>query len=304
MKQDTREVIQSIMARVVSTPIPVRWRSEEIMPGGGDRRSFSRGSNGHDIQARVEYEPGDDPRDIDWAATAQTGGQTMYITQYMEPRDLKVFILADVGPTMDFGTHRTTKRVLSGELIASVIKSAVKTHDRVGFTAYGEHNVVATRRTMAAQSALFPAIASLIEADGSRAGEGSGLRKAIASLPRQRSLVFIVSDFLNLNETEKRALKRAALAHDVVCVLVNDLREIELPAGWGLYTLSDLRTGIRRSVWLTDRRRTRFAQASLRRQEELFAFFQEAHCDYAAFHTAEGEAALKRIMRLFGGHRK
>ncbi len=302
MKQDTREVIQAILKRVVSTPIPVRWRSTQIMPSGGERKSFSRGSNGHDIQARVEYEPGDDPRDIDWPATAQTGGQTMYITQYMEPRDLKVFILADVNPTMDFGTHRTTKRILAGELIASVIKSASKTHDQVRFTAYSQHNVVDTQRTMSAQTALFPAIASLIEADGTRAGEGSGLMKALASLPRQRSLVFIASDFLNLSENEKRAIKRAALSHDIVCLLVNDLRELELPQGWGLYTLSDLRTGKRRSFWLTEKRRAQFAQLSLQRQEVLCAFFKDAHCDFSAFNTAEGEEALTRVMRLFGGH--
>lgn len=304
MKQETREVIQAIMKRVVTTPIPVRWRSAEIMPTGGDRRSFARGSNGHDIQARVEYEPGDDPRDIDWAATAQTGGQTMYITQYMEPRDLKVFILADVSPTMDFGTHRTTKRILTGELVGSVIKSAAKTHDRVRFLAYNEHDLVVSQRLMPAQTALFPAVASLIEADGSRGEEGSGLLKALSALPRQRSLVFIFSDFLNLNEPEKRALKRAALAHDIVCVLVNDLRELVLPDGWGLYSFSDLRSGRRRSIWLTEKRRKQFAASSQSRKDELFDFFKEAHCESAAFHTAEGREALTRVMRLFGGHRK
>ncbi len=314
MKQETRDVIQAIMTRVVTTPIPVRWRSAEIMPSGGDRRSFSRGSNGHDIQARVEYEPGDDPRDIDWAATAQTGGQTMYITQYMEPRDLKVFILADINPTMDFGTHRTTKRILSAELVASVIRSAGKTHDRVRFIAYNEHDIVATQRLMPAQSALFPAVASMVEADSQgSAGNGdnspgsnsqSGLLKAIASLPRQRSLVFIFSDFINLTEAEKRALKRAALSHDVVCVLVNDLRELELPHGWGLYTFSDIRTGKRHSVWLTGRRRDQFARASQMRRAELLSFFKQAHCDSAAFHTAEGSEALTQVMRLFGEHRK
>lgn len=304
MNQETRRVIEQILARVVSTPIPVRWRSSEIMPGGGERRSFSRGSNGHDIQARVEYEPGDDPREIDWAATAQTGGQTMYVTQYMEPRHLNVCVLADISPTMDFGTHRTTKRILAAELTASVIKAAGKTHDQVKFSAYGKHEVVAARRAMSAQVALFPAVASLIEGDGSRGTTGSGLIKALSSLPRQRSLVFIISDFLSLEDAEKRALKRAALMHDVVCVVVNDLRELELPEGWGLYTLKDLSSGERRSIWLTARKRERFAREGRERQEQLFTFFKEVHCDYAAFNTSEGDAALSRVMRLFGGHRK
>lgn len=304
MKQNSQETIREVLRMVVSTPIPIRWKSGEVMPGSGERKSFFRGSNGYDIQARVEYEPGDDPRDIDWAATAQTGGETMYVTQYMEPRDLTVTILADVSPTMDFGTHRTTKRILSAELAGSAIQSAKKTHDRVGFMAYSRHNVVATQRTMGAHSSLFPTIAKIIESDGTAGGEGSGLVKSLSALPRQRSLVFVISDFIGVTDEEKRALTRAALIHDVVCLVVRDLRERELPAGWGLYTVKDLGGDERLAVPLTRRTRREFEASRRREDEDLFGFFKQAHCDSALFSTEEGVDALSRVMRLFGGHHK
>ena len=306
MNSNTKQLIQQVLSRVISTPIPIRWRSSQVMAGGGDRRSFSKGSNGYDIQARVEYEPGDDPRDIDWAATAQTGGQSMYITQYMEPRDLKVFVLVDVNPSMDFGTHRTSKRILSAELAGSIVKSAQETHDQVGYITYGKDRIVSSRRPMSASRALFPVIASTIEDEGTARGEdqSSGLLKALGSLPRKRSLVYLLSDFLSLTDDEKRALKRASVLHDVVLVVVQDKRERELPDGWGLYTLADLSTGARRSVWLSRRTRAQFAERSQSRQAELIAFIESIHCQYAVFSTEEGREALNKVMRLFGGHKK
>jgi len=195
MNQDTKEALREVIRRVVACPIPIGWRSQEIMPGGGERRSFSKGSNGYDVLARVEYEPGDDPRDIDWAATAQTGGQLVLTTQYMEPRDLKVFVLTDVNPTMNFGTYRTTKRLLAAELTASVIRSAEETQDKVGFFAYSEHHVEASFRPRGAQRAMFSAITQTALArlyhlglpQPERRGEGCSQESGTASRCRRCS---------------------------------------------------------------------------------------------------------------------
>ena len=308
-RAETLQTVRSIMKRIVANAIPVNWRSASPIPGAGERKSFSRGSSGYDVVARVEYEPGDDPRDIDWAATAQMGGQTVYTTQYMEPRDLKVFVLVDTNPTMDFGTARVNKRELAAELCGSVIQSANETRDRVGFFAYSERGIESELTARAAQTAMIPALFGLLEAKGtSRSGNGtSGLCTALARLPRTRSLVFIISDFLHLTEDEKRAIKRAGFTHDVVCLVVQDRRERELPAptGWfpELITVRDIRTGERRSIWLTKKNRKAFADNFARHQEELLAFLKSARCDRVIFSTEEGEAAIPRLIRVFSGHR-
>ena len=95
MKAETEAKIREIMERMFAVPVPVTWRSNQIVPSGGDRRSHSRGSDGYDVIAWEEYEPGDDFRDVDWVATAQTGGQTILTSQFMETRELKVFVLVD-----------------------------------------------------------------------------------------------------------------------------------------------------------------------------------------------------------------
>ncbi len=302
--KETQETISGVIRKIAACAIPIRWRSQTIMPGGGERRSKSRGSSGYDVMARVEYEPGDDPRDIDWAATAQTGGQSMLVTQYLEPREVNVFVLVDVKKTMDFGTVRATKRILAAELTASVIKSAGKTQDKVGFIAYSEKRLLQKRSPVNAQRALYPTVADVIETAPASDGEGSGLVKSLRSLPRHRALVFILSDFLDLSEDEKTALKRASLVHDIVCVVIQDKREKELPAGWGPYTLKDMRSGKWKTIWLSAKTRTEFAANFQRHHDALLADLKAAHCESAVFSTEEGDAALPKMMLLFGGHRR
>jgi uncharacterized protein (DUF58 family) len=303
MKEETKQEVQQILRRVVFCEIPVRWRSSTATAGAGERRSFYRGA-GHDFDALDEYMPGDDPRDIDWNATAETGGQVVLRNVYLEPRDLKVFILADVRRSMNFGTVRATKRHLAAELAASICKAAETTKDRVGFIAFSATRVEKYVPTRAAKTAMYPALASILETDPSADGNGSGLSKALANLPVNRSLVFVLSDFLRLTDDEKAALRRAALVHDVICLVIQDRRERELPPGWGFLTIEDLQTGQRKTVFLSRRTRERFAARFAAHQAALIAFFKEAHCTWQVVSTEEGDAAMPKIIKLFASHTK
>lgn len=313
MKQTTVETVREIIKWVVSQPIPLSWRSSSPMPSAGERRSRSRGSSGFDIATRNIYEPGDDPRDIDWPATAQTGGQEIYTVQYFDPRDTKFFVLVDAGITMDFGTIRTTKRYLAAELAGSIIKSADETGDRVGSVVFSDHKIERYLPPRGAKTRLFPTLASIVEARDSGTGNGhspapgstSGFVQAIKSVAKHsRSLVFVISDFMNMGPEERKMLRRLSVLHDVVCIMVQDLRERELPGGFGLYTLEDLRTRQKRTIWLTRNNREIFSENFRKHQEELFEFFRQSHCDWEVVSTEEGVAAHPKLMRMFAGHRR
>ncbi len=300
--QETRQEIQEVLRRVVSCAIPVNWRSGSAMPGAGERRSFYRGA-GYEFESLDEYVPGDDPRDIDWNATAETGGQTVFKNVFLEPRDLKTFILVDVNPSMNFGTARVTKRRLSAELTASVCKAADETKDRVGFTCYSNTRVEKYHPSRAAKTVMLPAVANVITLPATPGGTGSGLAKALSTLPMSRSLVFILSDFLHLTDEDKSALRRAAIRHDVVCLMIQDRRERELPPGWGFYTLQDLATGQRKTIFVSKKTRQKFAANFQQHQDALVSLFKGAHCSWEIFSTEEGDAAIPKLIKLFASHR-
>lgn len=316
MKPETRQVVRELIKTIVSAPIPLRWRSNSPLPTVGDRRSRSRGTGGYDIAAHNKYEAGDDPRTIDWKAYGQTGGQEMTVIQTYDPRDVKIFLVVDTGVTMEFGTTRTTKRLLAAELAGSIIQSADESGDRVGVMTFSEHRLERVIPARAAKSMLFPALATIVESSelerrGHRVGteEGSGMVKALKAAGKfSRSLIFVISDFQNLSEEERVMLKKTAVRHDLVCMVVQDLRERELPptSGWlpSLYTFEDMRTGEKVSIWLTRRNRQKFAENAEKNTRALFEFFKGAHCDWTLISTEEGVAAHPKLMKIFAGHRR
>lgn len=304
MKPETKREIHQILRRVVCCEIPVNWRTNGSVPGGGERQTVFRGHNRQEFETLDRYAPGDDPRFINWKATAQTGGRVIFKNVYRDQREIKVFILADVSRSMDFGTVRATKRYLSAEMAASVCRSAEETSDRVGFIAYSENRVEKKITTRTAKRAIMPALVNILETPSSPGASGSGLVKALSALPKSRSLVFVLSDFQSLSGEEKEALRRAKLAHDVVCLVIEDRRERELPPGWGFFTYQDLETGQRVLIFLSKKNRAKFAANVDNRKKDLTAFFKAIRASWLVVSTEEGDAAIPRVLKLFSNHKR
>ncbi len=51
-RAETLQAVRRIVRRIIANEIPVKWRSTSPIPGAGERKSFSRGSNGYDVVAR------------------------------------------------------------------------------------------------------------------------------------------------------------------------------------------------------------------------------------------------------------
>ncbi len=312
---ETRQAIRDILRHVVFQAIPVRWRSSERMPGAGDRTSFFRGS-GDDYDGSTEYVPGDDPREIDWNAYAATGGQQVLTNLYREPRDIKSFILADVSATMNFGTARVTKRHLAAEMAASCAKSMDETRDRLGLVLFSGSKVEKHIPTRAATRMMLPTLAGILETQQSANATGGGLTKALKVLPGSRSLVFIVSDFMNMNDDDWTALRNAARRHDIICFYVQDIRERELPEiSWGkgplgwlmnrlgcFYTLQDW-SGNRKTIWVSKKTRAQYAANFRQHEASIVARFKNARCRWLVVSTEEGDSAFPKIIKTLSGHK-
>lgn len=334
MKKTTEVILDEIGERVFTMPIQIYWKSQEMTPGAGERRSVSRGSNGYEIISRQPYEMGDDPRDIDHFATAQSGDDTIITITYQEPRDITIVTVVDSRLRMQFGTRRADKRTVSAEVVASILACADKTQDRAKVLTFSEHQVESRFGPRGAKTIYAPAMEAILEPPTSltvpavknegtdlwkmfgsfsrksasqvtETSQSSGICEALLEIPRTRSLIFFVSDFINLSVEEKEALRDAAAVHDVVCVVVQDLRERELPSGRGLYTLRDIVSGEAKTVWLNEANREQFRQNANRRLDELTAFFTDANCDWGIFSTEQdADEVIPEMMRLFSGHRR
>ncbi len=180
---------------------------------------------GMEFEEVREYQPGDDVRAIDWNVTARSGRP--FVKRFREERELTVFLLVDISPSLDFGTNQQLKSELVAELGATLAFSAIQNNDNVGlilFTDQVERFVPARRGTRH----VLRVIRELLYHEPR--GRGTDVRGALEYLDRvvrRRSVVFLVSDFQT--EAFRQPLRVVRHRHDLIPVLVRDQRESELP---------------------------------------------------------------------------
>ena len=213
------------------------------------------------------YAPGDEVRSIDWNVLARTGN--VYVKRYIEERELAVMLIVDVSGSQDIGSTRS-KRDLSAEIAALLAFVAQRNHDKVGLIAFGQdvtcqlpprkgrkqvqriiHALLNPARTQAeTTSSSHPHSQSSGKSNSKSNGKsnsqpGTNLTAAfdvLTTMVKQRSVVFVVSDFLLDSHVLEPALKRVSQRHDVIALQVRDPLDSQL-APVGLLALEDAETG-------------------------------------------------------------
>ncbi|WP_243398509.1 DUF58 domain-containing protein [Deinococcus koreensis] len=226
----------------------------------GDYRGVFYGPS-LDLAEVREYQPGDEVRRIDWNVTARSG--RLHVRQYREERELTTWLLVDTSASMNFGTRRTLKRELAREFAGVAALIIARHGDRLGAITFGAAAGMAPPRRGRAQAlavmTLLSRPAAPERADTAPPETGIATLEAALTragrLLRRRSLVFVVSDFLDAGPRAEEgrpdgwagALGRLAQRHDVVAVRVSDPAERTLPDVGGL-RVRDPETG--EELWL------------------------------------------------------
>jgi uncharacterized protein (DUF58 family) len=216
----------------------------------GAHASRFRG-RGMDYQESRAYQPGDDIRSMDWRVTARAG--IPYVKMYEEERERQVMLLIDLNPGMFFATQGAFKSVMAARIAALIAWAAVSNGDRIGGLIFnGKHLELPPRG--GAKGALH-LLHQLIQATDPQQGmqalhSGRELTHLDKALKRCRrvskpgSLIFILSDFYNINEETKAQLLRLRQHNDVVAMQIVDPLE-QAPPPAAIYGVSDgVQTGV------------------------------------------------------------
>ena len=236
---------------------------------------------GSDISDARIYVPGeDDVRRIDWAVTART--TVPYVRDTISDRELEVWALLDVTPSMNWGTEGVTKRDLGIAAIATIGFLSQKMGDRFG----GYILRPASLRRMPARSgrsALYGLLRKMLtepfvpdHAVGPMTLAASV--EKLSRLQRRRGLRVVVSDFLTPGDHEldpnvppdwERSMRRLGVRNQVLAVEVVDRREIEFP-NVGDMLIRDPETDFERYVNTGDSNaRSRMDAASAAQRERI-----------------------------------
>ena len=256
----------------------LEWKVLKRLDGAlqGDYRTLFRG-HGVDLADLREYQLHDDVRHIDWNVTARLS--IPHVREFLEERDLTVWFLLDLSPSIDFGSQRRKREV--SEAFVAVMASVVLRHgNRAGAVLYGS----SVDTVLPAKSGRLHVLHMMqrMRMRGAAAANGTTrlaelIERARPSIKR-RSSVFVVSDFISESGWES-SLARLAQRHDVVAVRLFDPLEMTLPE-LGMVLMQDAETGEQIFVDTGARGfRERFEAAAERREAELRGALTRAGVD-------------------------
>ncbi len=214
--------------RVSKVNLLSRRKVHAVASGDHDSPFRGRGLEFEEVRA---YVPGDDVRNIDWRVTARTG--VPHLKLFTEERERSIVICTDMNNTMRFGTRGTFKSVQAARVAALLGWVANHEHNRVGGSFFGNvpkgNMFVNPSRS---RRALLQIIKQLCDKENnynSRVMLENHLCYLSKAVPSD-SLVFIISDFLNVSSELKKMLSNLHRRADVVLVAVNDPADKFLPS--------------------------------------------------------------------------
>jgi uncharacterized protein (DUF58 family) len=276
-----------LMRQLRGIEIRTRHLANEQLSGNYHSVFKGQGLSFREVRA---YQPGDDPRFIDWNVSARMSDA--FVKVFTEEREMTVMLVVDLSQSEQFGTRRVSKARLAAEICALCAFSAIKNNDRVGLVLAtdvierllppkkGEKHVMRVVREILGHVPEY---------------SGTNLRLALETLvhvSKRRSVAFVVSDFFASGF--ERALSLASARHDVIPVMLTDPRDDDLP-DVGLATFEDFETGESLVVDTSDRRvRDHYARAMKDVRLERQRLFRKLSLDAVAIRTDESVVAPLR----------
>ncbi len=290
----------SAVARI---DVAMRRRVAGVLPG--EHRAPGVGAGTELAQLRP-YEPGDDARRFDAAASARTG--VLHVREHVPERALTTWLVVDVSASMGFGTALRLKSDI-GEGVGDVISLlAVRRGGRIGLVRCGGQRllVLAPRGGRGAHARVRAALRAGVAPDGAhdpsaavlgltpsnaRLGEALDRVRRVATRP---GLVVIVSDFRD-RAGWQRPLRALGARHELLAVEVGDPREGALPDA-GELDVVDPETGELVEVHSSDPGlRAAFEDAERARRAEVAAALRGAAAQHVSLCT--GDDWLRALAR-------
>jgi uncharacterized protein (DUF58 family) len=255
-------------------------RGARHVHAGGTVARGARPGDGYAFDRIRGYAEGDDPRRIDWAATARIGALQTRV--YLEETVLVLAALVDESPSMKLGRKRALSDAADDAVRAWF--GAAEMADRAARVV--DERLVGDRRASVHVRAAGPF-------DLRRS-----LELAVRSLPLGSSFL-LITDGLDVapDDAFDDLLLRIARRFDATVLLAQDPWIDGLPLR-GLVRVRDAETGRSKRVFVGPRARERYRGASAERAAAIEARFRRPRWRIGMLAEADGAASLERAFGL------
>jgi uncharacterized protein (DUF58 family) len=282
------ELAELVALRGAAHGLSLRARHPAMARIHGAHRSAQRGRGLEFEEVRL-YTPGDDARTIDWRVTARRG--KAHTKLFREERERPVWLVADLHDGLFFGSRRQFKSALLLRSAALLAWVAMAGGDRLGALIADGKTQPRIFAPRSREAGVLPVLEALVEAQPRAPGVAVGghLNAALVALRpllQPGSLIFVLSDFSDLDATSEALLAGMSLHHDCRLLwLVDQLETSGLPAG-------QFRVGLPERLWWLDgdSSRARWRAAWQTRVNQLDALSQRLNLPLSQLDTADAVA--------------
>ncbi len=265
---DTKELLKKVRH------LEIRTRGLVNQVFSGEYHSVFKGRGMAFSEVR-EYQVGDEIRTIDWNVTARLNHP--FVKVFEEERELTVMLLVDMSGSQYFGSQQALKRDVAAEVSAILAFSAMKNNDKVGAILFAGdvERFIPPRK---GRSHALRIVRELLSFEPTSTSTNiRGALEYLNHIQKKRSIVFLISDFMD--DGYEAALRIAGKRHDLIGLVLQDPREMDLPPV-GLIPLRDAESGDVRWVDTSDRRlRTAYKANRLAVQQARRSLFLKSRLD-------------------------
>lgn len=196
--------------------------------------------DGIEFDSFREYTPNDDSRKIDWVASAKA--EKLFVRDFIEEKNANFFILFDSSFNGFFGSEDKLKCEFGAEIAALLAFSMTDANERVGFAIF--NNGIEKFINPNIGNAHFQIIINALKNSdlyGDYRDYNSTFKNLLSRI-KEKTILFIISDFLNFTEDNVNFLKLLGSKFEVHGIMVRDIREAKLSTESGLICIEDIRT--------------------------------------------------------------
>ena len=271
--------VKEVLKRVKKIELKTKVLVDGLI--SGEYHSIFKG-RGIEFSEVREYVPGDDVRAIDWNVTARLNAP--FVKEFIEERDLTLFIVFDLSSSNEFGFQRSKKDVCY-DIAASLMFAALRNNDNVGLCLFTDRveKFVPPRK---GKKHILKLLRELIYHEPK--SKTTDIRTALSYLNKvikKRSIIFIISDFLTPDF--EKPLKQLKSKHDVILVDIADVHEEDLP-DIGYAFLEDYETGEQILVDTSDSEfRMRYTELVMTSREAFLTTLKRLNVDIIRMNTSE-----------------
>lgn len=212
-----------------------------------------------------------DPRRIDIRQTIRDPMEQVYVRIFNQKSATPIFVMCDMSGSMQYGNPHT-KLYTAAQITRSVAQSATRNTDPVGFIGFDDDLHEEWLSTLSSRPHHMLEIAENLENYLPDEVGAGALKETVRLLPRERSLIFLISDFhMPLAQLEEALL--LMLRHHIVPIVMWNSNEYKNLPEFGITNINDPETGERRTLFLRASYRKQILEAFDQRRQMIKDIF-------------------------------